>query len=197
MPSQKPGETPRARPSKMEVSAVMERFPRTISDTRMGPQPMRRANSLLRGKCVMGKDRNLLLASQFARSPRCLNECGKMVGGWWKAEGRRNYHHEEHEEHEGGKESRCFRPFMLFLLHGKKSFSALARKMALHHEEKGGHEGKTPSLGQAHRLSSSSRIFAKPRMRYRSQSASMASRSASLFKDRTSTMSDIDLRPPA
>jgi len=111
--------------------------------------------SLLRGKCVMGKDRNLLLASQFARSPRCLNECGKMVGGWWKAEGRRNYHHEEHEEHEGGKESRCFRPFMLFLLHGKKSFSALARKMALHHEEKGGHEGKNHSEFLTARLTGS------------------------------------------
>jgi len=33
----------------------------------------------------MCKDRNLLSASQFEHSAKALNECGKMVGGWWKA----------------------------------------------------------------------------------------------------------------
>jgi hypothetical protein len=48
-----------------------------------------RKMEVVRWTVRMGKDRNLLSASQFTHSARCLNECGKMVGGWWKAEGKK------------------------------------------------------------------------------------------------------------
>ena len=48
-----------------------------------------RKMEVVRWTVRMCKDRNLLSASQFTHSARCLNECGKMVGGWWKAEGKK------------------------------------------------------------------------------------------------------------
>jgi hypothetical protein len=36
----------------------------------------------------MCSERNLLSASQFEHSAKSLNECGKMIGGWWKATGK-------------------------------------------------------------------------------------------------------------
>ena len=48
-----------------------------------------RKMEVVRWTVRMCKDRNLLSASQFTHSARGLNECGKMVGGWWKAEGKK------------------------------------------------------------------------------------------------------------
>lgn len=45
-----------------------------------------RKMEVLRWTVRMSKDRNLFSTSQFEHSARALNECGKMVGGWWKAE---------------------------------------------------------------------------------------------------------------
>ncbi len=39
---------------------------------------------VLRWVVRMCKDRKLLTPAQFEFSARALNECGKMVGGWWK-----------------------------------------------------------------------------------------------------------------
>jgi hypothetical protein len=43
-----------------------------------------RQMEVVRWTVRMCKDRNLLSGSQFEHSARSLNECGKMVGGWWK-----------------------------------------------------------------------------------------------------------------
>lgn len=43
-----------------------------------------RQMEVVRWTVRMCKDRNLLSASQFEHSAKSLNECGKMVGGWWK-----------------------------------------------------------------------------------------------------------------
>lgn len=48
-----------------------------------------RKMEVVRWTVRMCKDRNLLSTAQFTHSARCLNECGKMVGGWWKAEGKK------------------------------------------------------------------------------------------------------------
>ena len=47
-----------------------------------------RKMEVVRWTVRMCKDRNLLTASQFEHSAKCLNECGKMVGGWLKATGK-------------------------------------------------------------------------------------------------------------
>lgn len=44
-----------------------------------------RKMEVVRWTVRMCKDRNLPSASQFEHSAKALNECGKMVGGWWKA----------------------------------------------------------------------------------------------------------------
>jgi hypothetical protein len=50
-----------------------------------------RKMEVVRWTVRMCKDRNLLSASQFEHSARCLNECGRMVGGWWRAEAKKNF----------------------------------------------------------------------------------------------------------
>lgn len=44
-----------------------------------------RKMEVVRWTIRMCKDRNLLSVSQFEHSAKSLNECGKMVGGWWKS----------------------------------------------------------------------------------------------------------------
>lgn len=46
-----------------------------------------RKMEVVRWTVRMCKDRNLLSVSQFEHSAKSLNECGKMVGGWWKSAG--------------------------------------------------------------------------------------------------------------
>ncbi len=43
-----------------------------------------RQMEVVRWTMRMCKDRNLLSAAQFEHSAKSLNECGRMVGGWWK-----------------------------------------------------------------------------------------------------------------
>jgi hypothetical protein len=43
-----------------------------------------RKMEVLRWTVRMGRDRKLFTPAQFEFSSRALNECGKMVGGWWK-----------------------------------------------------------------------------------------------------------------
>ena len=59
-----------------------------------------RKMEVVRWTVRMCKDRNLLSASLFTHSAKCLNECGKMVGGWWKAEGRKSHPRTKNESNE-------------------------------------------------------------------------------------------------